>query len=139
MADQYIERVENLIRVVEHVRDEDFNLWRWCDCAIGHAGRDAYFIEQGLDPAHITFAGYTSPAMAKVGEFFDISAARAASLFVPTFEGYGSRYHVLAALRVLLLEKMAQQIDDSVKPKSDPCVAFENRWSTPHIEELVNA
>jgi hypothetical protein len=34
---------------------------------------------------------------------------------------------------------MAQQIDDSVKPKSDPCVAFENRWSTPHIEELVNA
>jgi hypothetical protein len=36
---------------------------------------------------------------------------------------------VLAALRVLLLEKTAQQIDDGVKPG----------WSTPHIEELAHA
>ena len=28
MADQYVERVENLIRVVSAVRDEDFNLGR---------------------------------------------------------------------------------------------------------------
>jgi hypothetical protein len=50
MADQYIERVENLIRVVSNVRDEDFDLWRWCGCAIGHAIKDAYFIAQEFDP-----------------------------------------------------------------------------------------
>jgi len=68
--------------------------------------------------------------MPAIGQFFDISEKRAVSIFIPGADGkYESRKDVLAALRVLLLEKMAQQIDDSVKPG----------WSTPHIEELADA
>jgi hypothetical protein len=126
MADQYIERVENLIRVVSAVRDEDFDLRLWCRCAIGHAIKDAYFVAQRFDPMR----GSTNGTMGDIGEFFEISAKHAKELFVPSFDrGYGSRKQVLAALRVLLLEKMAQQIDNSVKPS----------WSTPHIEKLADA
>jgi len=66
---------------------------------------------------------------ARYRQVFHISAARAAEVFIPTIGKHESRKDVLAALRVLLLEKMAQQIDDSVK----------TGWSTPHIEELADA
>ena len=126
MADQFIERVENLIRVVSSVRD--FSLASWCRCAIGHAVKDAYFIALGFNPMRDADAGQS--LMPAIGQFFDISEKRAVSIFIPGADGkYESRKDVLAALRVLLLEKMAQQIDDSVKPG----------WSTPHIEELADA
>ena len=114
MANQYIERVENLIRVVGSVRDEDFSLGRWCSCAIGHAVKDAYFIARGFNPMRDVESGRS--LMIEIGQFFDISAVRAISLFVPQVGYVGARKDVLAALRVLLLEKMAQQIDDGVKP-----------------------
>jgi len=95
---QYVRRVENLIRVVSAVRDEDFNIGRWCDCAIGHAVKDPYFRELVFDPLGC-------PNMGKVGEFFDISIARAAELFLQDFCGKRkSRTDMLAALRVLLRE-----------------------------------
>jgi hypothetical protein len=92
--------------------------------------RDPYFIAQefDLDPMLSHLVGYSF--MGEIGKFFDISAARAAELFIPNLgTKYQSRKDVLAALRVLLLEKMAQQIGDDVKPG----------WSTPHIEELADA
>jgi hypothetical protein len=129
MADQYIERVENLIRVVGSVRDADFNLGRWCHCAIGHAMNDAYFIALGFDPMR-ECCDPGIGLMPAIGKFFDVSAARAAELFIPNIDtNYQSRGDVLASLRVLLLEKMAQQIDEDVKPA----------WSTPHIDELADA
>jgi hypothetical protein len=109
MADQYIERVENLIRVVSKVRDEDFNLSLWCNCAIGHAMKDAYFIALEFNPMR----DCRDPGhglMPAIGKFFDISAVRAISLFVPQVGYVGARKDVLAALRVLLLEKMAQEM-----------------------------
>jgi len=109
MADQYIERVENLIRVVGSVRDEDFNLQNWCNCAIGHAVKDAYFIARGFNPMRDVEPGQS--LMPEIGLFFDISEKRAAELFIPDVCGkYQSRKDVLAALRVLLLEKMAQEM-----------------------------
>ena len=65
--------------------------------------------------------------MLSIGEFFGISAARATAIFIPSVDGkYESRKGVIAALRVLLLEKMAQR-------------AGLDHWSTPHIEELADA
>jgi len=128
MADKFVERVENLIRVVGSVRDEDFSLGRWCSCAIGHAVKDAYFIAIGFNP--MRDCDPVRVLIGDLGKFFDISEKRAVAIFIPGADGkYESRKDVLAALRVLLLEKMAQQIDDSVKPG----------WSTPHIEELADA
>jgi len=127
MADQYVERVENLIRVVGSVRDEDFNLQNWCNCAVGHAAKDAYFIARGFNPMRGVELGKS--LMPEIGKFFDISVERAIELFVINpIRKYQSRHDMLAALRVLLLEKMAQQIDVSAKPS----------WSTPHIEELAD-
>jgi hypothetical protein len=91
--------------------------------------KDVYFVAQRFDPMLETLTTGHS-FMGGIGVFFDISAARAAELFLPNIDRkYESRKDVLAALRVLLLEKMAQQIDNSVKPS----------WSTPHIEELADA
>ena len=133
MTDQYIERVENLIRVVSSVRDEDFDLAKWCHCAIGHAVKDAYFIAQGLDSA-FTDCEVGKSYMREIGEFFDIHAARASSLFIPNLNGgYGSRKQVLAALRVLLLEKMAQQIEVDI-PISGVLI---QPGQTLHVEELA--
>jgi hypothetical protein len=114
---------------VSAVRDEDFNLGRWCDCAIGHAMKDAYVIAQEFDPMLSYLVGHSF--MGEIGKFFDISAARAAELFIPDLgRKYQSRKQVLAALRVLLLEKqMVQKFDDGAKPAR----------STPHIEELADA
>ena len=90
--------------------------------------KDAYFIAQGFDPMRDAEPGQS--LMLSIGEFFGISAARATAIFIPSSDGkHDTRKDVLAALRVLLLEKMAQQIDNSVKPS----------WSTPHIEELADA
>jgi len=127
MADQYVERVENIIRVVGRVRDEDFDLRYWCKCAVGHAVKDAYFIALGFNPRRDVEPGQS--LMPGIGKFFDISAARAAELFVenPHIK-YESRKDVLAALRVLLLEKMAQQIE----------IGIPTSWSAPRIEELAD-
>src|ERR1700730_19400094 len=103
MAD--VERVENLIRVVEHVRDEDFNLSKWCHCAIGHAVTDPYFIALGFNPMR-DCGDPGQGLMPAIGRFFDISAGRAAAIFIPGADGkHETRKDVFAALRVLLLEK----------------------------------
>jgi hypothetical protein len=136
MTDPYIERVENLIRVVSNVHDEDFNLSFWCNCAIGHAMKDAYFIARGFNPMR-DCCDPGHGLMPAIGQFFDISAVRAISLFIPQVGYTGARKDVLAALRVLLLEKMAQKIDDEgggwVLDGAKPS------WSAPHIEELADA
>jgi hypothetical protein len=145
MADQYVERVENLIRVVGSARDEDFNLSLWCNCAIGHAVKDEYFIALGFDPIRDVDPGQSLVLV--IGRFFDISAARAKSLFIPSTDGkYDTRRDVLAALRVLLLEKIAQQdvlaalrvlvLEKIAQQQID--VSAKPGWSTPHIEELAD-
>jgi hypothetical protein len=109
MLSESIERLENLIRVVSNIPDAKFDICRWynpisgCGCAIGHAAQDAYFIARrfALD--------YSSPdIMKQVGAYFGISDRQARSLFINQI-GYGSRKDVLAAVRVILLEKMAQE------------------------------
>ena len=83
-----------------------------------------YFISLGFDPSNPQH-GY----IGGVRKFFDISVKRAIAIFIPRTDGkYTTRKDVLAALRVLLLEKMAQQIDISAKPG----------WSPPRIEELAD-
>jgi hypothetical protein len=114
---RYIERVENLIRVVSEIPDNKFDLSRWydptshCGCAIGHAIRDEYFKREKLDPYVIT-------SYQEIGAFFDISEQRAIALFV-THVGYESRQDVLTALRVLLLEKMAQELSEHILAPAD--------------------
>lgn len=114
MSDPFIERIENLIRVVSSVPDNRFNLRRWfnpitrCGCAVGHAMRDSWFIGEGFRPnlAHNT--------MVDIARFFGITEARAFSLFVNHVE-YNTRQDVITALRVLLLEKMAHRIGDDIE------------------------
>ncbi len=103
---KYIERVENLIRVVSNVLDDQFDLSHCRLCALGHAGRDAYFVAQGLQPDF--------PTIEKIQEFFDITKQRAILLFF-WHVGHKSRQDVLRALRVLLLEKMAQEITPEIE------------------------
>lgn len=103
MTSHFVERLENLIRVVSKIPDERFDILRWynhtskCGCAIGHAIRDEYFIAQNFNPNMVT-------SYKEIGAFFDISEQRAKALFVYQV-GYGSRLDVLSALRVLLIEK----------------------------------
>jgi hypothetical protein len=108
-----IERLENLIRVVSSTPDDKFDLKCWfdrnsgCGCAIGHAMRDTYFFKEGLG---IAMLGQYS--MRELGCFFDIPESRASQLFTLHVEPrYETRQDVLTALRVLLLEKMAQEMD----------------------------
>jgi hypothetical protein len=114
MTNESIERLENLIRVVSNVPDDKFDICRWynpvtgCGCAIGHAAQDAYFIARrfSLDYA-------SQDIMKQIGAYFGISGRQARALFVNQV-GYGSRKDVLAALRVMLLEKMAQEIEPTL-------------------------
>jgi hypothetical protein len=138
MTDQYIERVENLIRVVGSVRDEDFNLYKWCDCAIGHAIKDPYFKAWEFDPMLSYLVGVSF--MGEIAEFFGISKDRAGKIFLPNIgTNYKTRQDVLMALRVLLLEKMAQQIDNCVKPLGEHLASVAASLNPPHIEELADA
>ena len=110
MSDSSIERVENLIRVVQNIPDDKFDIRRWydptlkCGCAIGHAIHDQYFISQGFRPN-------LPDAYDGIAEFFDIDVKRVYAIFVNAI-GYGTRQDVLTALRVLLLEKRAQQLGE---------------------------
>jgi hypothetical protein len=100
-----IEHLENLIRVVSHIPDDKFDLSRCHRCAIGHASQDEYFVARGFKPDF--------PDMGEIRDFFDIDMRRVSYLFFRR-PGYGSRMDVLTALRVLLLEKMAQGISHEV-------------------------
>ena len=76
--------------------------------------------------------------MPTIGRFFDISGERAAALFIPrgsdeSDPGYQSRQDVLVALRVLLLEKMAQRIEVDI-PISGVLI---QPGQTLHVEELA--
>jgi hypothetical protein len=45
---QSVDRLENLIRVLHAVAPDQLNMSNWCNCAVGHASRDQYFIDEGL-------------------------------------------------------------------------------------------
>jgi hypothetical protein len=105
MPNQFIERLENLIRVVSNVPDDKFDIKCWynpitqCGCAIGHAIRDEYFISHGFKPNVADALG--------IAKFLDIDAKQAIALFYRCL-GNETRLDNLASLRGLLLEKMAQ-------------------------------
>jgi hypothetical protein len=115
MSSEHIERLENIIRVVSGVPDDKFDILRWynpltgCGCAIGHAAEDAYFIARrfALDLS-------SSDVFKQVGAYFGITEGQARSLFVCQV-GYSSRKDVLAALRVVLLEKMALDLESGIE------------------------
>jgi hypothetical protein len=88
----------NLIRVVSGVHDDQFDISSCRTCALAHAARDECFETNGFKP---NFVDLTSAA-----EFFDIDKGRVALLLFYHY-GYRTRKHVLAALRVLLIEKLA--------------------------------
>jgi hypothetical protein len=101
MRNQSIEHLENLIRVVSNVPDDKFDLSHCHHCAMGHASRDEYFVAHGFKPGF--------PSMEEIRDFFATDMRRVSYLFFRR-SGYESRHDVLAALRVLLLEKMAHDI-----------------------------
>lgn len=115
-----IERIENLIRVVSQVPDAKFDIRRWydpashCGCAIGHALHDEYFLNQGFSPALGT------NALPDIAKFFDISASRASAIFISQQSIYETRQDMLMALRVLLLEKMAQELPAQLESMAEP-------------------
>lgn len=108
---QSIERLENLNRVMRHVDPaENFDMANWCNCAIGHARRDQYFIDNfnsdfGESLGH-------SP-MAFIADYFGLAINQAQALFL------SSDYHslgrsptpsdVVAKLEVVLLAKRADE------------------------------
>jgi hypothetical protein len=111
MSSQAIDRLQNLIRVVSNTPDDKFNITRWydpstgCGCAIGHAIRDDYFIANKFNPI-VT-------GLDDIAKFFGISLQRASALFYPNCQPQ-SKQDVLARLRVVLLEKMAQDLGNAV-------------------------
>jgi hypothetical protein len=119
-AQMSIERIENLIRVVSQIPDAQFDIRRWydpvshCGCAIGHALHDEYFLNQGFSPALGT------NALPDIAKFFDISALRASAIFISQQTIYETRQDMLMALRVLLLEKMAQELPAQLESMAEP-------------------
>lgn len=115
----YIERIENLIRVVSSVPDERFDICKWydarskCGCAIGHAMQDAYFIARRLEPPLGRIDVYEF-----IGNYFGIDEHTVCRLFVWS-QGYSTRRDVLCALRVLLLEKTAQELPECLESEID--------------------
>ena len=109
MSNQSIERLDNLIRVVSHIPDDKFDIKCWynpgtgCGCAIGHSLNDEYFISQKFKPNVSDAHG--------IAQFFDIDIKQALSLFYPHTDRRQSRKEVLSSLRILLLEKMAQELE----------------------------
>jgi hypothetical protein len=104
-----IERLENLVRVLRGVDPAEFDMTNWCDCAIGHAVCDEYFIQQKL-PRYQIGVSVTS----NIAEFFGIPVEQARRLFLPS--GYiGDQGHmptpddVIARLQVLLIEQRANE------------------------------
>jgi hypothetical protein len=87
----------------------------WCNCAVGHASRDQYFIDEGL-----TISGLGESPMTAVAQFFGIESEQSYKLFLSS--GYigadvlgclpprlPAPADVIARLEVLLLEKRANE------------------------------
>lgn len=116
---KYVERLQNLIRVVSGVPDERFDIRLWwnpmtqCGCAIGHAMQDQYFQTHGLGNTR------GPDSVHEVAEFLDINAARVIDIFICR-PRYGARTEVLSALRVLLMEKEA----DAFASNAEKAVEF---------------
>lgn len=111
----------HLLITMSGIKDTEFNLAKYyhdnCGCAVGHAGRDEYFMQQGfvLKPvkdsplgAHILDTGAMVPfyndkwAMEAVAELFGLTVYEACTLFVPSFYEKGSstdRHVVLSRIR----------------------------------------
>jgi hypothetical protein len=112
MANQSIKHLQNIIRVVSQVPDDKFDIKHWynpstgCGCAIGHAIHDKYFIDQKFKPNVSDAWG--------IAHFLDIPIKRALELFYPIVAKPQSRQNVLASLRILLLEKMAQEMTPEI-------------------------
>ncbi len=115
-----IERLHNLIRVVENIPPNKFNIKSYCGCAIGHALQDPWFISQGLK--HLLY-GPIPIYQGKEGreaicQFFSITYEQADIFYASDYmiERYVEIPIVtpqmfLAKLRVLLLEKQAQALE----------------------------
>jgi hypothetical protein len=111
---QSIDRLENLIRVLRGVAPGGLDMSNWCNCAVGHASRDQYFIDEGL--RNPDDEGVAAPIMG-LAKFFGIDTDQAYSLFLAS--GYVSinspvlappaAAAVIARLQVLLVEKLAAE------------------------------
>ena len=121
MSAQAIDRIQNLIRVVSHIPDDKFDIKCWynpgtgCGCAIGHSLKDEYFISQKFKPNVSDAHG--------IAHFFDIDIKQAIALFYPHVDRGQSRKDIVAMLRVILLEKMAQASSEEwggLTVKSEP-------------------
>ena len=112
MSAQVIDRLQNLIRVVSHIPDDKFDIKCWfnpgtgCGCAIGHSLQDEYFISQKFKPNVSDAHG--------IANFFDIDIKQALALFYPNVDRRQSRQDIVAMLRVIVMEKIAQDIGHDV-------------------------
>jgi hypothetical protein len=110
----FVERVDNALRVLRSVEDADFDLATWPRCVLGHCARDAWCNEQGFGlsrhlPTYEDVSGCDAGA-----KFFGIPLTVALHLFVTgdfvhgAYKACPSRKAVLAHLEVLRLKKLAE-------------------------------
>lgn len=106
-----IDRLENLIRVPRGVAPDELNMGGWCNCAVGHASRDQYFIDEGMTNPELD-----ETPMASVANFFGLTRDQSHATFLSS--GYaGEEFYgrlptpadVIAKLQVMLMEKRAQE------------------------------
>jgi len=123
--DTYVERIDNALRVLRSIEDEDFQINAWPRCVLGHCAQDGWFNENGFGfhqatgriPAFEGETGCTAGA-----RFFGIPPEVSVRLFIvgePFFNSaYTSRQprrkEAIAHLEILRMKQLAA-IDTGTK------------------------
>jgi hypothetical protein len=117
--DTYVERIDNALRVLRTIKDEDFQINAWPRCTLGNCAKDAWFNEKGF--GFNTHAG-TIPSFGDVAgcaagaAFFGISHEVSERLFIAGDPILGSAYasrnparkEAIAHLEILRMKKLAE-------------------------------
>jgi len=131
MADNiYVERIDNALRVMRSVRDEDFQINAWPRCVLGHCALDTWFNDNGFG---FRYASGRIPAFdGEVGclagaKFFGITLEVSTHIFVASDPERGGAYTTrhpdrkaaIAHLEILRMKKLAESVPGSTIEVTD--------------------
>lgn len=117
--DTYVERIDNALRVLRSIKDEDFQINAWPKCVLGHCAQDSWFNERGfefLSPTGSIPSFDHETGCVAGARFFGITFEVSQRLFVAADPILGSAYttrnparkEAIAHLEVLKMKKLAE-------------------------------
>ncbi len=117
--DTYVERIDNALRVLRSIKDEDYCISSWPHCTLGNCAKDAWFNSEGFgfSPNTGSIPYFDDSTGCEAGsKFFGITYEVSNRLFVAGDPVLGSAYasrnparkEAIAQFEVLRMKKLAE-------------------------------